>query len=84
LNGDIVRKFSAGGGGVGDPVERDPELVREDVANGLVSVGLAAKTYKLAIDPKTFEIDRPATKKLRAGAKGKASKPKKKASKPKK
>ena len=70
LNGDIVRKISAGGGGVGDPMERDPELVREDVANGLVSVELAKKTYQLIIDPKNFEIDRKATDKLRASAKG--------------
>ncbi|MEM9606198.1 MAG: hydantoinase B/oxoprolinase family protein [Actinomycetota bacterium] len=34
-----------GGGGVGDPILRDPELLREDVAYGLVSTDAAAAVY---------------------------------------
>ena len=37
--GDVVRIESAGGGGFGDPRERDPELVLRDVRAGLVSRG---------------------------------------------
>ncbi|WP_440074396.1 hydantoinase B/oxoprolinase family protein, partial [Streptosporangium sp. OZ121] len=35
--GDRVTLLTAGGGGHGDPRERDPELVRRDVAEGYVS-----------------------------------------------
>ena len=37
-----------GGGGYGDPAERDPEAVRADVARGLVSERAARETYRLA------------------------------------
>ena len=37
--GDVVREETAGGGGYGDPLKRDPELVRADVAEGYLSVG---------------------------------------------
>ena len=43
----------------------DPEMVREDVKNGLVSAQAARDIYKAVIDPKTFTIDQAATKKLR-------------------
>ncbi|MFQ5660300.1 MAG: hydantoinase B/oxoprolinase family protein [Gammaproteobacteria bacterium] len=65
-SGDIVRKLSSGGGGVGNPLERDPEMVREDVENGLVSIEAAKADYKVVIYPDTFQIDREKTSKLRA------------------
>jgi N-methylhydantoinase B len=34
-----------GGGGMGDPRERDPALVARDVADGLVSPEAAARDY---------------------------------------
>ena len=34
---DVIRVFMGSGGGYGDPRERDPELVRADVRNGLLS-----------------------------------------------
>jgi N-methylhydantoinase B len=64
--GDILIKHSSGGGGVGNPSERDPEMVRKDVHNGLVSFEAARDIYKVVVDPKTFTIDQAATKKLRA------------------
>jgi N-methylhydantoinase B len=63
--GDILIKHSSGGGGVGNPAERDPEMVRIDVRNGLVSAAAAHEIYKVVIDPTTFVIDQAATKKLR-------------------
>ena len=65
---DILIKHSSGGGGVGvgDPAERDPEMVREDVENELVSLTAAREVYKVAIDPLTCHIDIEATKVLRA------------------
>lgn len=34
--GDILGTRSGGGGGLGDPLERDPNLVLEDYKNGLI------------------------------------------------
>lgn len=43
--GDTVTMITQGGGGYGDPKERDPELVKKDVRNGLVSKEAAEKEY---------------------------------------
>jgi N-methylhydantoinase B len=45
--GDELRYRTPGGGGYGDPAERDRELVREDVAEGYVSPEAAARDYGL-------------------------------------
>jgi N-methylhydantoinase B len=63
--GDLLVKHSAGGGGVGDPVERDPVQVREDVENELVSLAAAREVYKVVLDPATLAIDVVATAALR-------------------
>ena len=64
--GDIIIKQSSGGGGVGDPSERDPEMVLEDVINELVSVEAAREIYKVAIDLENRTILGDETKELRA------------------
>jgi N-methylhydantoinase B len=43
--GERLRLELPGGGGFGDPRERDPEKVRADVRNGLVSAEAAEKVY---------------------------------------
>ncbi|MFG2044077.1 hydantoinase B/oxoprolinase family protein [Dactylosporangium sp. NPDC048998] len=43
--GDRVTLLTAGGGGHGDPRERDPDAVREDVAEGYVSAEAAREVY---------------------------------------
>jgi N-methylhydantoinase B len=43
--GDVVRTMSGGGGGFGDPGERDPAHVRRDVRDGHVSPGAAREVY---------------------------------------
>jgi N-methylhydantoinase B len=48
--GDLVRFISAGGGGYGDPSERDKKRVIDDVANGYITVEEARKVYGVAID----------------------------------
>jgi len=63
---DILIKHSSGGGGVGDPALRDPQLVKEDVENELVSLETARTVYRVALDPKTLAIDPAATQALRA------------------
>ncbi len=69
--GDEFTRPSAGGGGFGDPLERDPEAVLEDVIDGYVSVDRAAKDYGVVIreiDPELdqYELDAEATKQQRA------------------
>lgn len=64
--GDVLVKHSSGGGGVGNPVERDPELVREDVENEFVSLENAKEIYRVVIEPDTLKVDHQATKALRA------------------
>ncbi|GAB2518597.1 hydantoinase B/oxoprolinase family protein [Microbacterium petrolearium] len=43
--GDVVRLEVGGGGGYGDPAERDPEAVAYDLANGFISVEHAQTHY---------------------------------------
>jgi N-methylhydantoinase B len=64
--GDVLVKHSSGGGGVGNPAERDPELVREDVENEFVSLENAKVIYRVVIEPDTLKVDHQATKALRA------------------
>ena len=56
--GDTATFFSTGGGGYGNPLLREPERVREDVVNGLVSMESAEKDYGVVIDPETYEIEK--------------------------
>ena len=44
MHGDRFRAILAGGGGYGDPFERDPELVRADVMEEKLSIAYARKT----------------------------------------
>jgi N-methylhydantoinase B len=48
--GDTFTRPSAGGGGYGDPLERDPLAVREDVADGYVSVKRARTDYGVVVE----------------------------------
>lgn len=63
--GDIVTIDAPGGGGYGNPAERDPALVLNDVLQGYVSIQSARSDYKVAIDPATLKIDEEDTQKLR-------------------
>jgi N-methylhydantoinase B len=48
---DVVVMQSAGGGGYGDPLARDPERVRQDVAAGHVSAARARDGYGVVLSP---------------------------------
>jgi N-methylhydantoinase B len=68
-SGEILGKVSGGGGGVGDPAEREPEKVLHDVINEYVTLETARDVYRVAIvpgDPPTLDAE--ATAKLRSGA----------------
>ena len=49
--GDVIIMDAAGGGGYGDPLERDPEMVQDDVIQGYVSLEKAKEDYGVVIDP---------------------------------
>jgi len=64
--GDVVVMDAAGGGGYGDPLDRDPDLVRADVEDGYVTIEAARSDYGVVLDPATGGIDAKATESLRA------------------
>ncbi|PYN72036.1 MAG: 5-oxoprolinase [Candidatus Rokuibacteriota bacterium] len=47
--GDQLWEYVAGGGGYGSPLERDPDLVREDVLDGKVSADVARDVYGVVL-----------------------------------
>ena len=65
--GDVIEFDSAGGGGYGDPLQRDPLAVEADVVNGYVSIEKALENYGVVIDPTTLKVDLEETDKVRAG-----------------
>jgi N-methylhydantoinase B len=65
-SGDSIRFHSAGGGGYGNPLKREPQAVAADVFNGYVSVERAREDYGVVVDPATYEVNREETDKVRA------------------
>ncbi|MBS7635037.1 hydantoinase B/oxoprolinase family protein [Candidatus Bathyarchaeota archaeon] len=63
--GDILSIRSGGGGGWGDPLERNPYLVLEDYKNGLISAEMARDIYGVVIDAQKLEVKILETKNLR-------------------
>jgi N-methylhydantoinase B len=64
-DGTEVMLVTAGGGGWGNPWERDPQRVRFDVIEGYVSLESARSDYGVVLEPETFAIDDTATARLR-------------------
>lgn len=64
LYGDIVRMQTAGGGGWGDPSQREPASVAADVAQGFTSLEVARERYGVVLDGKGA-IDERATARRR-------------------
>ena len=74
--GDKIYYSSSGGGGFGNPLERDPQLVLEDVMDEWLTPESAKKYYGVAIkiidaEALDYRIDMAATKKSRAAMKKK-------------
>jgi N-methylhydantoinase B len=63
--GDLLSIRSGGGGGFGDPLERDPARVAEDVLEELVSVEAAREHYGVVVDT-AGRVDLDATEELRS------------------
>ena len=68
--GDIFRHVSAGGGGYGNPLARDPALVLADVLDEKVSLAAARDLYGVVVEEKS--VDEAATRRLRAKLRGQA------------
>jgi len=64
--GDVFRHVLAGGGGWGDPLERDAQAVLRDVRNEYISAARARADYGVIVDTVAWRVDEAATKKLRA------------------
>lgn len=62
--GDVLHMEPAGGGGYGDPLGRDPELVRADLAEGYIRPERARDVYGVILDP-SGAIDAEATRRRR-------------------
>ena len=62
--GTSVTVRTGGGGGYGDPEERDPELVKKDVVDGYLDPEDAVDTYGVAVD-ENGEVDWERTEELR-------------------
>jgi N-methylhydantoinase B len=71
--GEVFSLETPGGGGLGNPLERDPSRVLNDVRNGYVTVQRAREVYRVSIEPVDgdFVLNEPQTRELRAQATGK-------------
>jgi len=72
----IFRYLTNGGGGFGNPLEREPERVKVDVRDGYVTIEGAARDYGVVVkgdpdtDPEGLEVDVQATEELRKSMRG--------------
>ncbi len=66
--GDVISFQQAGAGGYGDPLERDPARVLEDVLDDYVSLEAAREDYGVVIVGRGLDlrVDEEATRRLRA------------------
>ena len=55
--GDLLFGFSGGGPGYGDPLERDPAAVMEDLKKNIVSEWTARQMYRVAYDAERRKVD---------------------------
>ncbi|MDP6182347.1 MAG: hydantoinase B/oxoprolinase family protein [Gammaproteobacteria bacterium] len=63
--GELYMITQGSGGGYGDVLERDPELVAKDYLDGLISMRPVQQIYHVILDEKTGAVDVEATQKAR-------------------
>jgi N-methylhydantoinase B len=68
--GDVIRLEGCGGGGYGDPYERDTQKVLEDIRRGYLSVDQARDLYGVVLADGAIDAD--STARLREAAKSSA------------
>src|SRR5262249_57542815 len=77
--GEVVRGGRAGGGGWGDPLELEPELVARDVTEGRVSYEAARDDYGVVLHTRAasdgYDLDAAATAKLRSDLRAQRASP---------
>ncbi len=64
--GDLVVHEQPGGGGFGNPLEREPERVAADVWSGKITAAYAAKHHAVVVDARSGVLDAAATENLRS------------------
>ena len=64
--GDVMAFYGPCGGGYGDPLERPPEQVLEDVLDDFCTVEHARRAYGVVIDLENERVDEAATRTLRS------------------
>jgi N-methylhydantoinase B len=64
-DGDLYYLRWSGGGGYGDPMERDPNLVAIDVRERKISLELAERVYGVILTPSDFMVDKKGTESRR-------------------
>jgi N-methylhydantoinase B len=65
--GDVVQVTTPGGGGWGNPLTREPEMVARDLRRGYVSRAAARRDYGVVFQQGSFHVDHDATSKARSG-----------------
>jgi N-methylhydantoinase B len=70
--GEVFSLDTPGGGGLGNPLERDPQRVLNDVRNGYVTPDKAREAYRVVIDSVNgdFTLNLVETRELRSQALG--------------
>ena len=63
--GDLLFGFSGGGPGYGDPLERDPHEILEDLRKNIISDWTAQNIYRIAYDLERRKLDAEKTKEQR-------------------
>jgi N-methylhydantoinase B/oxoprolinase/acetone carboxylase alpha subunit len=63
--GELYMITQGGGGGYGDVLDRDVDLIIKDIEEGLLSHEAAQRVYKLVYNPETLVLDREGTIKAR-------------------
>ena len=64
--GDLIRITGPSGGGYGDPMERDPEMVLGDWLDDFISLEMARDVYGVAIEAESETVNAEETRRLRA------------------
>lgn len=65
-DGDVWMMVGAGGGGWGDVLERDPQMVVDDLRAGVITEYTAQEIYKVAYDSESLIVKTEETSDLRA------------------
>jgi acetone carboxylase, alpha subunit len=63
--GELYMITQGGGGGYGDVLDRDVDLIIKDIEESLLSHEAAQRVYKLVYNPETLVLDREGTQKAR-------------------